>query len=122
MPLLVLLVLGALAALVARRWLDVVEVRGRSMAPALLPGDRLLVLRAPARIDDVVLAFDPRDPGRELIKRVTAVEDSGVTLHGDNPSASSDARTFGALPPSSVQWRAVLRYWPLRRVGRRNLR
>ena len=122
LPLLVLLVLGALAALVARRWLDVVEVRGRSMAPALLPGDRLLVLRAPARIGDVVLAFDPRNPGRELIKRVTAIEDSGITLHGDNPSASTDARTFGAIPTAAVNWRVVLRYWPFRRVGRRNLR
>ena len=31
------------AAVAGGRWLDVVEVRGRSMAPTLLPGDRLLV-------------------------------------------------------------------------------
>ena len=42
------LVLGTLAAIGAAavaggRWFDLVEVRGRSMAPALLPGDRLLV-------------------------------------------------------------------------------
>ena len=33
----------------ARRWLDVVEVRGRSMAPTLLPGDRLVSLDCTGR-------------------------------------------------------------------------
>ena len=109
--------LGVVGVLVARRWLDVVEVRGRSMAPALLPGDRLLVVRAPPRTGDVVLAPDPRPPSRELIKRVGAIDRLGVHLRGDNPVASTDARTFGALRPADVRWRAVLRYWPLDRAG-----
>jgi len=114
---LLFLVLVSLALWGARRWIDVVEVRGQSMAPTLQPGDRLIVVRAPGRVADVVLAFDPRDPARELIKRVTAIDDWGVTLRGDNPSASTDARMFGELPPSSVQWRAVARYWPPARIG-----
>jgi nickel-type superoxide dismutase maturation protease len=101
----------------ARRWLDVVEVRGRSMAPTLLPGDRLLVARLGPRAGDVVVATDPRDPGRELIKRVASVDAFGVTLRGDNPAASTDARIFGAIPPSRVRWRAVARYWPPERAG-----
>ena len=114
--------IGALAgigAILARRWLDVVEVRGRSMAPALLPGDRLVVSRLarPPRVGDVVLAYDPREPSRELIKRVSAAIGRSVTLHGDNAGASSDARTFGAVAGASVEWRAVLRYWPPARVG-----
>lgn len=108
-----------LAGLVLRRRLDVVEVRGRSMAPALLPGDRLLVARlGPPRVGDVVLAPDPRDPQRELIKRVSALDVGGVTLRGDNPLQSTDARTFGELPPTSVGWRVVGRYWPADRIGR----
>lgn len=108
------------AALVARRWIDVVEVRGRSMAPALQSGDRLLVVRAlrSPRVGDVVLARDPRDAGRELVKRVADVTPSGVVLHGDNPSLSTDTRTFGPLPRHGVQWRAVARYWPPGRAGR----
>ena len=109
--------LGVVALLAARRWLDVVEVRGRSMAPTLLPGDRLLALRAPPRPGDVVLAPDPRQPGRELVKRVSAVDARGVHLRGDNPAASTDAREFGAVSPDMVQWRPVLRYWPLERFG-----
>jgi nickel-type superoxide dismutase maturation protease len=110
-----LLVLLALAA--ARRRLDIVEVRGRSMAPTLLPGDRLVVVRAPPRTGDVVLARDPREPRRELIKRVTRIGPAGVRLHGDNPLASTDARAFGAVAQADVGWRAVLRWWPLERAG-----
>ena len=112
---LVALVLGLVAAaLVARRWLDVVEVRGQSMSPTLRPGDRLLVARL-ARAPmpgEIVLAPDPRAPRRELVKRVAAVDGSNVVLRGDNPVASTDARTFGRLPPSAVTGRVVLRYWP----------
>lgn len=116
--LLLLVLIGA--AVGARRWIDVVEVRGRSMAPALHPGDRLLVVRAlrTPQIGDVVLAHDPREPGRELIKRVADVTPQGVVLHGDNASASTDARTFGTLPTHGLQWRAVARYWPPGRMGR----
>ena len=110
--------LAVLAGLVLRRRLDVVEVRGRSMAPTLLPGDRLLVARLrPPRLGDVVLAADPRDPRRELIKRVTAF-DGRVTLRGDNRPQSTDARTFGPIPPSAVRWRVIGRYWPADRIGR----
>ena len=105
------------AWILARRSLDTVEVRGRSMAPALLPGDRLLVARAAVRPGDVVLARDPRDTGRELIKRVADVAPTGIRLLGDNPASSTDARAFGVLPPRDVKWRAVLRYWPPDRFG-----
>lgn len=113
---------GLWAALLALRRLDAVEVTGASMAPALRPGDRLLVEshtyrhRAPRR-GDVVLAPDPRGPSRELIKRVAAVGPAGVDLRGDHPAGSSDSRTFGSIPAAHVRWRAVLRYWPPSRIG-----
>jgi nickel-type superoxide dismutase maturation protease len=118
---LIWIALAIAGALVARRRLDVVEVRGRSMAPALLPGDRLLVVRidrAP-RVGEVALARDPREPRRELVKRVASVGPGGIELRGDNVAASTDAR----VAPETVRWRAVLRYWPAdratARLGRR---
>jgi nickel-type superoxide dismutase maturation protease len=120
------IVVGAVAAMSAaagvRRWLDLVEVRGSSMTPALLAGDRLLVerwtyaRRAPRR-NEVVLAVDPRDHRRELVKRVAEVAAEGVRIVGDNPSASTDSGTFGPLPLAALRWRAVARCWPLRRIG-----
>ena len=109
----------AVGLVAARRWVDAVEVRGTSMIPALEPGDRLLVVRrrGAVRPGDVVLALDPRDAARELVKRVDSVSDDGVVLRGDHAAASTDARTFGSLPPSAVTWRAVLRYWPPGRIG-----
>jgi len=113
-----LLALAALAALVvARRRLDVVEVRGRSMTPTLVPGDRLVVARLRPRPGDVVLAHDPRRPARELVKRVAAIDAAGVTLRGDNPAASTDARVFGPVLRGVVGWRAIFRYWPPDRLG-----
>ena len=114
--------LAALAWLLSRRALDVVEVEGRSMAPAFQPGDRLLVealsyrSRLP-RIGEVVLAVDPRMSTRELIKRVAAVDAAGgtVTLTGDAPWASTDSRTFGPVPLAAIRWRVASRYWPAAR-------
>jgi nickel-type superoxide dismutase maturation protease len=116
-PLAALLAVGAVALW---RRLDVVEVRGRSMAPTLLPGDRLLAIRLslPARVGEVVIAPDPREPAREIVKRVSAVDDGGVRLRGDNPAFSTDGRVFGAIPVERVRWRVVARYWPMNRAGR----
>jgi nickel-type superoxide dismutase maturation protease len=114
---------GIAAGAAASRWLDVVEVRGASMAPALLPGDRLLVesrtygRRAP-RPGEIVLAADPRRGDRELIKRVVAVDEAAAAadLRGDAPEASTDSRDFGAVPLTAIRWRAAVRYWPPERA------
>jgi nickel-type superoxide dismutase maturation protease len=116
---------GVATGVAASRWLDVVEVRGGSMAPALLPGDRLLVesrsylSRAP-RLGEIVLAADPRQGDRELIKRVAAVDEDAAAadLRGDASNESTDSREFGAVPLSDIRWRAAFRYWPPERAGR----
>src|SRR4051812_21913803 len=100
-----------------------VAVHGDSMRPLLEPGDRLLVAwlpwRAP-RPGDVVAVVDPRGGDRVLVKRVAAVDASGVTVLGDNAEASTDSRTFGPVDRSLVLGRALYRYWPEQRRGRMN--
>ena len=95
------------------------------MAPALLPGDRLIVecrtyAQRPPRPGEIVLAADPRDGERELIKRVRSVDVAAQTaeLFGDAPMESTDSLTFGPLPLDSIRWRAVFRYWPPERARR----
>jgi nickel-type superoxide dismutase maturation protease len=88
------------------------------MRPGLEPGDRLLVAGLAPRPGDVVAVVDPRDAERVLVKRVASVDASGVTVLGDNPGASTDSRTFGAVDATLVLGRAVYRYWPERRRGR----
>jgi len=95
-----------------------VVVEGWSMEPTLTPGDRLLVLRSRSvHAGDVVAVRDPREPGRVLVKRVSAVLEDGVVLRGDNPEASTDSRSFGPVPSSSVLGRVVRRYAPAWRAG-----
>jgi nickel-type superoxide dismutase maturation protease len=82
------------------------------MSPALLPGDHLLAaawLRP--RPGDVVLARDPDQPGRVLVKRVAAVDRAGVELRGDRPEANvRDSRVFGRVPRRLILGRVVWRH------------
>lgn len=96
-----------------------VAVDGDSMRPALTPGDRLLVVRRRRyRVGDVVALPDPREPGRTIVKRIAALDGGAVVVHGDNAGASTDSRTFGPVPVSSLVGRAVYRYAPTGRAGR----
>lgn len=98
-------------------------VRGESMAPTLLPGDRLVVVRgvhhlAAPRPGEIVLARVAAVAGREIIKRVGGRLPGGYALLGDNPPASTDSRQFGSVPRAAITGRVLLRYWPDERRGR----
>ena len=97
-----------------------VEVAGMSMAPALQPGDRLLVVRLgrrPTRPGDVVTVPDPRRSGRLLVKRVVSVGGDGIVVAGDNAGASTDSRAFGPVERAGVWGVARYRYAPPGRAG-----
>lgn len=93
-------------------------VRGRSMEPTLLAGDRLVTAPAlrrwltPGRL---VVVADPANPDHLVVKRLVRI-DSGrdgttVEVHGDNPASSTDSRTWGALPVDAIR-RVVACRWP----------
>lgn len=100
------------------------QVAGESMAPTLLPGDRVLVwrglgpLRPPIRIGDLVALVDPRDPDRLMVKRVAGLAGTEVSVRGDNEAASTDSRQFGSVTAAAIRGRVIYRYLPEERRGR----
>jgi nickel-type superoxide dismutase maturation protease len=92
-------------------------IAGDSMLPGLRDGDWVLVRRTRrCRPGDVVAVRDPRQPMRIVVKRAIRPEATGWWVVGDNLEASTDSRTFGAVPPELVVCRVVLRYWPRPRL------
>lgn len=86
-------------------------VEGDSMAPTLSGGDVVLVERcSTVKIGDIVLAQHPYKISVKILKRVAAIgEDGALTLTGDNATASTDSRTFGAVSVESCIGRVVCR-------------
>ncbi|HEV2343970.1 MAG TPA: nickel-type superoxide dismutase maturation protease [Actinocrinis sp.] len=96
------------------------RVSGPSMVPAYYDGDRILVhYGAVIGPGDAVLARDPREPGRVLLKRIARREGGGWWLLADNPYAPGDSRQFGTVPDELVLGRVAARLWPPRRLPRR---
>lgn len=96
------------------------------MAPALRPGDHLLVDRGAYRRDrprvgDVVLLVDPEGSRRWLLKRVAPppepIGDEQVWLLGDAPEVSRDSRQFGPVALRGLLGRAWYVYAPRFRRG-----
>lgn len=78
------------------------------MLPQLVPGDHVLVNPRAYRHrlpepGDLVVACHPNRPTLRLVKRVAAVLDDGrCILIGDNPSKSTDSRSFGAVSMNHI--------------------
>jgi type IV secretory pathway protease TraF len=111
-----------------------VAVEEESMAPALAPGDWLLLDPASGRWPrrGSIVVFREPDSGILAIKRVAAgpgdrVRISAGLLHlgpdeawllGDNGAVSLDSRRYGPVTVDALVGRAWFRYGPLSRIGR----
>ena len=87
------------------------------MEPLLHDGDRLLALPLRPRTGDIVVARDPREPGRLLVKRARSAAGGVVRLASESAHADHH-EDRGDLAESDVLGRVVLRYAPLSRFGR----
>ena len=96
-----------------------VAVAGRSMEPTVREGDWLLARRTSGTpsVGDLVIAPDPREPARLVVKRVRSIAGDRVAVEGDRAEASTDSREYGPIAASSIVGQPLLRYAPLRRFG-----
>ena len=116
----------------ARRGPWRVAVAEESMAPAIEPGDWLLVdptVRRWPRRGSVVVVRQP-GTGMLVVKRVAAGPrdvvlagseyvqlDDEAWLLGDGGGHSVDSRHYGAVPLDALVARAWFRFWPPHRIG-----
>ena len=104
------------------KFFKAVAVRGESMSPNYNDGDWLLFRLLPAKskanelVGKVVLIQRRSNVGEDFpqIKRVTQVHDDNdearIWVEGDNKSASTDSRNWGALDSDEVIGKLIFRY------------
>jgi signal peptidase I len=94
--------LAALLRPIVRR----IVVDGVSMIPTYRPGEYVWALRRwrPLRAEMVVVVALPGESSREIMKRVESVTGDTAWLTGDNGDASTDSRSFGAVPSRAIAW------------------
>jgi len=90
-----------------------VRIVGQSMSPTLNDGDWTLFLATHgrnARTGSIILV--QRDLHDFIqVKRIKRVSgDGSLWVEGDNSEASTDSRTWGAVPPDAVRGKFLLRY------------
>lgn len=76
------------------------------MLPTLKPGQIVIGIRHKPTVGSLVIV---RYMDREIIKRLTKVDQSKVFIMGDNPQQSMDSRIFGWLPKNSLVTTVI---WP----------
>lgn len=111
-------ILFAGVVIVSGRRFTRVAVSGHSMEPGLRAGDWLLIDRTETVFvpTDVVVARDPRERRRLIVKRVRDVDtDFQLWLASDHPAHVDEV--IGPVDPAHVLGLARLRYWPLARVA-----
>ena len=88
-----------------------IRVEGDSMLPDLKNGDGILINPdAQIVVGDILLAKHPFKKSVVILKRLAEIDENGnYFLVGDNPSESSDSRTFGAISAKHILGKAVCR-------------
>jgi nickel-type superoxide dismutase maturation protease len=84
------------------------RVEGDSMLPTLKHGEEVVVQPTETfQIGDIVVANHPYKQSVTIIKRISEINEKGLFLRGDNPSESTDSRSFGEVSVKNVLGKVV---------------
>mmetsp|Transcript_16842 Transcript_16842/g.19566 ORF Transcript_16842/g.19566 Transcript_16842/m.19566 type:complete len:151 (-) Transcript_16842:355-807(-) len=131
---------GSLVYVVKNYVFDLTMCVGPSMLPTFnAAGDIVIVEHITPRfgtlkVGDVVLAKSPTNPRKTVCKRIRGlggdtvnpaklyphqrvsaktIPTGRVWLEGDNPTNSTDSRSYGPVPEALIKGKVVLKIWPL---------
>lgn len=82
-----------------------------------LPGETIEVKDGKVFIDGDVLAEDYIQAPPVYTWGPETVPENEYLVLGDNRNSSSDGHVWGFLPDESIIGRAIVRFWPLQRIG-----
>lgn len=82
------------------------RISGRSMG-STLPDGSLVIFRRSGKISvgSVVLAYQA---GREVVKRISKIEDNKYYLLGDNLEESTDSREYGPVKRQDIRGKLLI--------------
>jgi len=81
-----------------------------------LPGERVAVRDGRVFINDVVLN-EPYISGPAMYTGEWVVAENTYFVLGDNRNNSSDSHAFGVVPREHILAKAIMGYWPLKRMA-----
>ncbi|MEE9592801.1 MAG: nickel-type superoxide dismutase maturation protease [Thermoplasmata archaeon] len=89
------------------------RIRDRSMEPTLREGDQVIASPLPyllgrPSVGDLVVLRHPYE-NRFLVKRISEVDGSRISIVGDNRRHSTDSRDFGPVSPEHIVGKVLLR-------------
>lgn len=87
-------------------------IKGNSMMPALKSGDCVIFNpEIEPKIGDIILFHHPFIQNLKVVKRISEITAEGnFIVLGDNPSESTDSRSYGAILAKDVLGVAVCKF------------
>ena len=85
-------------------------IHGNSMLPSLKPGQDVVVFNwayifSEPKIRDIVVI---NHQGRQIIKRISRINNHALWVRGDNEKESTDSSNFGAVEKSNIIGKVIL--------------
>ena len=84
-----------------------------------VPGDEIDIQDAKVYVNDILLdeVYIKGDTIQRIVEYPVIVPKGKLFVMGDNRENSNDSRSFGFVDYNSIEGKALVRFWPLDKLG-----